>query len=806
MFKDKESFKKAFLEKFEVMHCKSLSEGTLADTYKTLATMVKEKIVQDWINTNRDYSAHNEKQVYYFSMEVMPGKFLGYNLLSLGLRELVADGLEDLGIMLSELEAQEADAGLGNGGLGRLAACFLDSSSCMGYAIHGCCLRYKYGLFRQKIVDGYQVELPDHWLGEGNVWEIRKADKAVEVRFGGTVRTENLFGRLVFIHENYQTVMAVPYDLPVVGYGCGRVNTLRLFSAECTKDFDLTSFNRGDYLKAVEYKYAVEAISQILYPDDSSEQGKLLRLKQQYFLVSAGLQSIVRRYKRKSGSLKGFQDKIRIHINDTHPSLAIPELMRILIDEEGKGWEEAWEITHNTISYTNHTIMPEALEKWPVEMFKTLLPRIYMIVEEINARFCQNIMDKWPGDWQRVKEMAIIADGHIKMAHLAVVGCHRVNGVSRIHTEILKKEVLRNFYEYYPEKFYNITNGVNHRRFVLKANPHLASLLTDVLGPRWLEDPALLQELLKYKGDGAFLDRLAYVKKQNKQRLAQIIKENTGLAIDPQSIFDMHVKRIHAYKRQLLNILHIMDLYQRLRHDPGLDMVPRTFIFGGKAAPGYHLAKNTIKLINAVAEKINKDKAIRNKIKVIFWENYNVSQAELLIPAADVSQQISTASREASGTGNMKFMLNGAVTLGTLDGANIEIRDEVGEENMIVFGLTAEEVLEYYRHGGYNAWDEYRRNERLKAVIDQLSHGHAYGAESEFRDIYRFLLDNNDEFFILKDFEPYAQAQAKIDEKYRDSYGWLRMSLHNIACAGKFYSDRALEEYARLIWGLNKTN
>lgn len=801
MFTDKRRLKKALREKLQTLYGESLEEASPRDKYTAFGSIIRDQINKKWLQTNRQYLERNEKQVYYFSLEFLLGRLMGSNLLNLGVREEIAKALADIGIDLDELEEMEADAGLGNGGLGRLAACFLDSLASLQLAGHGCGIRYKYGFFEQRIVDGYQVELPDNWLREGNIWEIRKADKAVEVRFGGTVRTEHLDDRLSFIHENYESVMAVPYDTPIVGYKNNTVNTLRLWSAEAANtDFDFSSFSHGDYLKAVEYKYSVEAISQVLYPDDNNYKGRELRLKQQYFFVSAGLQSIVRRFRLKEGDLRDFADKVAIHINDTHPVLAIPELMRILLDDEGMSWEEAWRITTNTISYTNHTILSEALEKWPVEMFQRLLPRVYMIVHEINERFCRELWNKYPGDWDRIWEMAVIADGWVKMAHLAVVGSHSINGVAEIHSKILKKQEMKNFYEYYPYKFNNKTNGITHRRWLIKANPYLAKLITGAIGEGWVKHPTDLVGLLEYAEDPSFKEAVYSIKQRNKVQLAHMIKAKYDIDVDVNSIFDVQVKRLHAYKRQILNVLHIMDLYQRLKEDPGLDIVPRTFIFGAKAAPSYYQAKTTIKLINTLASMVNKDKRVNDKLKVVFLENYRVSLAEMIFPASDVSEQISTAGKEASGTGNMKFMINGAVTVGTMDGANIEIRDAVGDENIIIFGLTASEVINYYQNGGYNSLELYYNEPRIKTVLDQLVNGFFPVSTEEFRNIYNALLYNNDEFFVLKDFLSYARAQEKVDQAYRDRGKWLEMSIRNIAHAGRFSSDRTISEYAAGIW------
>ncbi|SDF42739.1 glycogen/starch/alpha-glucan phosphorylase [Sporomusa acidovorans] len=803
MFASKEQFKEAFTEKLQTLFGQSLDESSIADKYVALSTLIREIISKRWYRSNQQYSLSKEKQVYYFSMEFLLGRLLGSNLFNLGITEVCRQGLKDLGIELDEVEAVEHDAGLGNGGLGRLAACFLDSMASLQLPGHGTGIRYRHGMFEQKIVDGYQIELPDNWLRDGYVWETRKADRAVTVKFGGTVRLEQQAGRLVAIHENYESVLAVPYDVPVVGANCHTVNTLRLWSAE-TNHFDFSSFSKGDFLKAVEQKYSLEATSQILYPDDNYPEGKTLRLKQQYFFVSAGLQSIVRRYKRTHGSkpadLARIHKKIAIHINDTHPALAVPELMRILMDEEGLSWDQAWEATRKTISYTNHTILPEALEKWPVEMVKTLLPRMYMIIEELNERFCAALWEKYSGDWERIRAMALVSDGYVHMAHLAVVGSHSVNGVAEVHSNILKNEVLANFNRFYPLRFNNKTNGVTHRRWLAKANPKLAELITEAIGEGWLAQPHELAKLHRYAHDPAFQNRIKFVKQCNKKRLASYIQDKIGLAVDTNSIFDVQAKRIHAYKRQILNALHILDLYNRLKADPGLAIEPRTFIFSGKAATGYYLAKRIIKFINTLAQVINHDPDIDGRIKVVFLENYSVSLAELIIPAADVSEQISTASKEASGTGNMKLMMNGAVTIGTLDGANIEIKDEVGDDNIIIFGLTAEQVLNYYKYGGYNVLDAYHGNSRIKLVVDQLINGFLPVSQDEFDSIHHSLMRTNDEYFVLKDFAGYAAAQAKLNKLYCDQRAWQAMAINNIAFSGRFASDRTVSEYAIGIW------
>jgi starch phosphorylase len=801
----KEKFKEDYLKKLMTMHAKNFQEATNNDRYSALGSLIRDYAAEEWVKTNEEYRNRNAKQVYYFSIEFLLGQLLGNNLVNMDLEKVCEEVLQELGCTLKEIKAAEPDAGLGNGGLGRLAACFLDSMASLGIPGHGCGIRYKYGLFQQKIVDGYQVELPENWLREGNVWEIRKADKAVEVRFGGNITTELVKNRLEFKHENYETVLAVPYDTPVIGYNNETVNTLRLWSSENPeKDFDLSSFSKGDYMKAVEHKYSVEAISQVLYPDDSYAEGRKLRLKQQYFFVSAGLQSIVRTYKRTNASILDFDEQVAIHINDTHPAVAIPELMRILMDMEGVDWDTAWKITTNTISYTNHTILSEALEKWPVDMFKEMLPRIYMIIEEINERFCKELWNRYLGQWDKISRMAIIADGYVKMAHLAIVGSHSVNGVAKIHSEILKKQELVDFYHFYPYKFNNKTNGITHRRWLLKSNPELAELLKDTIGTGWTKHPTDLVKFLRYQDDAAVQEKISKIKHNNKLELAKIIKQKYSIDIDADSIFDIQIKRMHAYKRQLLNVFHIMHLYNSLRENPKLDIIPRTFIFGAKAAPGYQLAKQEIKLINTIADKINNDRTIENKLKVVFMEDYRVSLAEKIIPAADISEQISTTTKEASGTGNMKLMMNGAITVATLDGANIEIRDEVGDDNIIIFGMTEREVLNYYRNGGYSSIEMYNSDPRIRTVVDQLINGFFPVSNIEFLDIYNHLLLHNDEYFVLKDFDSYVEAHKRADELYRQKSIWRRMSINNIAHSGVFSSDRTISEYALGIWDVKR--
>lgn len=792
MFSSKDQFKKTFLKRLEMLCGKGFNESTERDHYQTLGNMIREYVSKDWIRTNEEYRTKNEKQVYYFSIEYLLGKLLRQNLINLGIESVVEAGLDELGISLDELEDMEADAGLGNGGLGRLAACFLDSIASLDLPGHGFGIRYKHGLFEQKFVDGYQVELPEQWLRHGNVWEVRKADMAVKVPFWGQVETKMEKERLVFRHINAETITAVPYDMPVVGYRTSTVNTLRLWNAE-PSPFPV----HKDILK---YKRETEAVTEFLYPDDTHDEGKILRLKQQYLLVSASIQSILNSYRNTYPNLDEFHQHVCIHINDTHPVLAIPELMRILIDEEGMGWDQAWYITSNTISYTNHTTLTEALEKWPIRIFRPLLPRIYMIIEEINERFCRDLWEKYPSDWQRIENLAIIAHDQVKMAHLAVVGSFSVNGVAQLHTEILKQREMNQFYQLFPEKFNNKTNGIAHRRWLLKANPKLSKLITDKIGAEWYQNPIELRRLLDYQHDQSFLDELDKIKHDNKRRLAEIIYKQVGIAVDVDSIFDVQVKRLHAYKRQLLNILHIMHLYNRIKEDPSSDIVPRVFIFGAKASPGYYYAKKVIKLINAVADKVNSDPQISNRIKVIFLENYRVSLAEKVFPAADVSEQISTASKEASGTGNMKFMINGALTVGTLDGANVEIHELVGDENIFTYGLSSEEVLHYYQYGGYQSIEYYHHDSRIKQVVDQLISGFFPNVYNEFEPIFDSLLAENDQYFVLRDFASYVDIQQQIGVSYKNRNEWQKKSLINIANAGYFSSDRTIKEYADGIW------
>jgi starch phosphorylase len=802
-YNEKEKFKAAFVDKIASLHGKTLAASSTWEKYRALAGVVSDQISRNWIVTDKRYADSGTKQVYYFSIEFLLGRMLGSNLLNLGIKDMCTAALQELDIELSKLEEQEEDAGLGNGGLGRLAACYLDSMASTQLPGHGCGIRYKYGLFEQKISDGYQQEYPDNWLNNGYAWEYRRPNEAVEVRFGGQVQMQ-VNGKIKYIHQDYEAILAVPYDVPVVGYQNQTVNTLRLWSAEAKlTELSCSAFNRNDCQKVIEYTHEVQTISNVLYPDDSHYEGKVLRLKQQYFMVSAGLQSIVQNYKAQHGQLHDFHKKVAIHINDTHPALAIPELMRLLLDEESLSWEEAWKITNQTMSYTNHTILPEALEKWPVDLFQSLLPRIYMIINEINEQYCQELWQQYPGEWARISTMAIIADGQVKMAHLAVVGSHSVNGVAKLHTHLLEQKVMNQFYQFYPEKFNNKTNGVTHRRWLMLANPELSELITGTIGPQWVEYPCHMTHLIKHAEDSSFQQEIARVKLHNKVNLAKYIKNHYGISVDVNSIFDVHIKRIHAYKRQSLNLLQIMDLYNRLRANPNLDIVPRTFIFGGKAAAGYYIAKHTIKLVHTLADLINNDLTIQNKIKVVFMENYNVSLAELIIPATDVSEQIPTASFEACGTGNMKFMMNGAVTIGTLDGANVEIKAAVGDKNIIMFGLTANEVLDYYKDGGYNPWDVYRSDPRVQTILEQLVNGFLPAGREEFRNHYDSFLNQGDHFFVLKDFAAYVDAQNQVDRLFKDRSTWLNMCIHNIAHSGKFSSDRTFTEYSMDIWKLH---
>ncbi|OZU87453.1 glycogen phosphorylase [Virgibacillus indicus] len=784
-----------------------VNDASNKDIYYVLASIVNDEIMPQWLETERRYKEKNSKQVYYLSMEFLIGSLIESNLLKCGMLDASKQALEQLGFEPEQIFAQEHDAGLGNGGLGRLAACFLDSLASLQYPGHGFGIRYRYGLFEQRIIHGNQVELPDYWLKDDYPWENRKDDEAICIHFHGDVHMfKKNDGSLEFKYENTDKVMAIPYDIPVVGYQNGVVNTLRLWSAEAfCRDHDDLNGGDSDFYHNLDHQHSIEQITGFLYPDDSSHEGKELRLKQQYFLVSSSIQNIISDFKKNHQlSLRRLTEKVVIQINDTHPSLAIPEMMRILMDEEHFGWDAAWQVTTKVFAYTNHTTLSEALETWPVDMLRTLLPRIYMIIDEINERFCKGIWYDHKEIREKIPNMAIVADERVHMARLAIVGSFSVNGVARIHTEILKKQEMKDFFWIFPERFNNKTNGITHRRWLLQVNPNLSGLITDVIGPQWIKRPKQLISLLKYSKDPSLLEKFDKVKHENKKALAKFIRERTGILVDDQSIFDVQIKRLHEYKRQLLNIFHVIYLYNELKENPNQDMTPRTFIFGAKAAPSYHLAKETIKLINTVASIVNYDPDIQDKLKVIFLENYNVSLAEKIIPAADISEQISTASKEASGTGNMKLMMNGALTLGTLDGANIEINDLVGNENMFIFGLTADEVMHYYQHGGYHAMDIYNTDDRVKRILDQLNQGEFGSNEIEFKDIYYNILYHNDPYFVLKDFEPYIETHELAERAYRDRKTWLTMSVTNIAYSGKFSSDQTIQEYVSDIWKLKQ--
>jgi len=809
---EKEAFKKEVKQNVKHLFRKEIEEVSQQELYQAVSYAVKEAIIDNWIATQKQYEKDDPKIVYYMSMEFLMGRALGNNLINMTAYTEVKEALEEMGVNLNLLEDEEPDPALGNGGLGRLAACFLDSLASLGYAAYGCGIRYRYGMFKQKIENGYQVETPDNWLVNGNPFELRRPEYAKEVRFGGNIRVEyDETGKIHFVQENYESVKAVPYDYPIVGYNNNVVNTLRIWDAEPIVDFQLESFDRGDYHKAVEQQNLAKNIVEVLYPNDNHYAGKELRLKQQYFFVSASLQAAVAKYKRCHDDITKLYEKMTIQMNDTHPTVAVAELMRILLDVEGLGWDEAWEITQKTCAYTNHTIMAEALEKWPIDLFSKLLPRIYQIVEEINRRFEVQIRNLYPGDEKKVEKMAVLYNGQVRMAYLAIAGSFSVNGVARLHTEILKNQELKAFYEMMPEKFNNKTNGITQRRFLLHGNPLLAAWVTEKLGSdAWVKDLTQLSGLKKYAEDEKAQKEFMEIKYQNKLRLAKYIKEHNGIDVDPNSIFDVQVKRLHEYKRQLMNILHVMHLYNQLKDNPDLDMIPRTFIFGAKAAAGYRRAKLTIKLINAVAEVVNNDEEIKGKLKVVFIEDYRVSNAEIIFAAADVSEQISTASKEASGTGNMKFMLNGALTLGTMDGANVEIVEEVGRENAFIFGLSADEVINYEKNGGYYPVEIFNSNENIRRVMMQLVNGfYAPQDPNMFREIYDSLLNGNahdraDMYFILKDCVPYAVAQREVDKAYRNKTWWAKASMLNVACSGKFSSDRTIQEYVDEVWHLDK--
>ena len=808
---DTDIFNRSFLYNVRTLYRKTLEEATDQQIFQAVSYAIKDAVVDQWLTTQKEYDKQDPKMVYYLSMEFLMGRALGNNIINLQAYKAVEKALEELGIDINVVEDQEPDAALGNGGLGRLAACFLDSLATLGYAAYGCGIRYRYGMFKQEIRDGYQIEVPDNWLKDGNPFELRRPEYAKEVKFGGYVNVyvdEN--GRSNFRQEGYQVVRAIPYDLPIVGYGNGIVNTLRIWDAEPVDCFQLDSFDKGDYRKAVEQENLARNIVEVLYPNDNHYAGKELRLKQQYFFISASVQEAVAKYMRKHDDIRKFYEKVTFQLNDTHPTVAIAELMRILMDEYYLTWDEAWDVTTKTCAYTNHTIMSEALEKWPIELFSRLLPRVYQIVEEINRRFVARIEQQYPGNHEKVRKMAIIYDGQVKMAHLAIASGYSVNGVARLHTEILKNQELKDFYEMMPEKFNNKTNGITQRRFLLHANPLLADWVTAHVGNDWITDLPQIGRLKIYADDAKAQQEFMNIKYRNKVRLAEYILEHNGIEVDPRSIFDVQVKRLHEYKRQLLNILHVMYLYNELKEHPDMEFYPRTFIFGAKAAAGYQNAKLTIKLINAVADVVNNDPAINGKIKVVFIENYRVSNAEIIFAAADVSEQISTASKEASGTGNMKFMLNGALTIGTMDGANVEIVEEVGEENAFIFGLSSDEVIRYENYGGYHPTEIFNNDPDVRKVLMQLINGTYSPHDPDlFRSLYNSLLNTQstakaDTYFILKDFKAYAEAQRKVEAAYRNESGWARSAIINVACSGKFTSDRTIQEYVDEIWKLDK--
>ena len=808
---EKDVFKRDVRNNVKTLFRKEVEEATPQQLFQAVSYAVKEAIIDDWLATQKQYEKDDPKTVYYMSMEFLLGRALGNNLINMTAYKEVKEALEEMGIDLNVIEDQEPDPALGNGGLGRLAACFLDSLATLGYASYGCGIRYRYGMFKQKIRDGYQVEAPDNWLKDGNPFELRRPEYAKEVRFGGNIRVEyDETGKTHFVQENYESVMAIPYDYPIVGYGNHIVNTLRIWDAEAIVDFQLDSFDRGDYHKAVEQENLAKNIVEVLYPNDNHYAGKELRLKQQYFFVSASIQAAITKFKKKHGDISKLPEKLTFQMNDTHPTVAVAELMRILLDEENLGWNEAWDITTKCCAYTNHTIMAEALEKWPIDLFSRLLPRIYQIIQEIDRRFIAQVRAQYPGNEEKVKKMAILMDGQVKMAHLAIVAGYSVNGVAKLHTEILKNQELKDFYQMMPEKFNNKTNGITQRRFLMHANPLLADWVTEKLGTKeWITDLSKMSGLKEWLDDEEALKEFMTIKFKNKERLAAYIKEHNGVEVDPRSIFDVQVKRLHEYKRQLLNILHVMYLYNQIKEHPEMSFYPKTYIFGAKASAGYIRAKEIIKLINSVADVINNDRSINGKLKVVFIEDYRVSNAELIFAAADISEQISTASKEASGTGNMKFMMNGAPTLGTMDGANVEIVDEVGIDNAFIFGLSADEVINYEQNGGYNPYDLYNNDPDIHRVVDQLVDGTYSNGDTEmYRDLYNSLLNNQggsraDMYFILKDFRSYADAQARAMEAYKDKEKWAKMALKNTACCGKFSADRTIQEYVDDIWHLD---
>ena len=803
---EKDVFKRDVRNNVKTLFRKEVEEATPQQLFQAVSYAVKEAIIDDWLATQKQYEKDDPKTVYYMSMEFLLGRALGNNLINMTAYKEVKEALEEMGIDLNVIEDQEPDPALGNGGLGRLAACFLDSLATLGYASYGCGIRYRYGMFKQKIRDGYQVEAPDNWLKDGNPFELRRPEYAKEVRFGGNIRVEyDETGKTHFVQENYESVMAIPYDYPIVGYGNHIVNTLRIWDAEAIVDFQLDSFDRGDYHKAVEQENLAKNIVEVLYPNDNHIAGKELRLKQQYFFVSASIQAAITKFKKKHGDISKLPEKVTFQMNDTHPTVAVAELMRILLDEENLGWNEAWDITTKCCAYTNHTIMAEALEKWPIDLFSRLLPRIYQIIQEIDRRFIAQVRAQYPGNEEKVKKMAILMDGQVKMAHLAIVAGYSVNGVAKLHTEILKKQELKDFYEMMPQKFNNKTNGITQRRFLLHGNPLLADWVTDHIGDGWITDLSQMSKLKPLADDPKARAEFMDIKYKNKERLAKYILEHNGVEIDPRSIYDVQVKRLHEYKRQLLNILHVMYLYNQIKEHPEMSFYPRTFIFGAKASAGYVRAKEIIKLINSVADVINNDPAVNDKMKVVFIENYCVSNAEIIFAASNVSEQISTASKEASGTGNMKFMLNGALTIGTMDGANVEICEEVGRDNIFIFGMSAAEVQQKTQEG-YDPWMVYNMNQEVRMALTSLIDGTFDPDTNLFRELYDALLNGcggrADEYFVLEDYADYARAQWDIDRAYRDEEKWVRMAILNTAESGKFSSDRTIRQYADEIWQL----
>ena len=807
----KAAFKQSVIDNVKFLYRKKLEEATQEQIFQAVSYTVKDVIIDNWLESQNAYDAQDPKVVYYMSMEFLMGRALGNNLLNLGAYGEVKQALKELGLDINVIEDQEPDPALGNGGLGRLAACFLDSLSTLNYCAYGCGIRYHYGMFKQKIENGYQIEVPDNWLKNGYPFELKRPEYAKEVHFGGYVRVEYDYekGENKFIHEGYQSVRAIPYDMPIVGYKNKIVNTLRIWDAEPIVDFGLDSFDKGDYKKAVEQENLAKNLVEVLYPNDNHYAGKELRLKQQYFFVSASLQTAIEKYKKNHSDVRKLYEKVVFQMNDTHPTVAVAELMRILLDEEGLGWSEAWDVTTKCCAYTNHTIMSEALEKWPIDLFSRLLPRVYQIIEEINRRFILEIQAQYPGNYDKIRKMAIIYDGQVKMAHLAIVAGFSVNGVARLHTEILKNQELKDFYEMMPQKFNNRTNGVTQRRFLLHGNPLLSQWITDHIGPNWITDYSQIKKLEVYADDEKALQEFMTIKFKNKERLAKYILEHNGVEVNPHSIFDVQVKRLHEYKRQLMNILNVIYLYDQIKAHPEIDFYPRTFIFGAKASAGYHTAKKIIKLINSVADVVNNDASIGGKIKVVFIENYRVSNAEMIFAAADVSEQISTASKEASGTGNMKFMLNGAPTIGTMDGANVEIVEEVGEENAFIFGLSSDEVINFEKNGGYDPNVIFNTDWEIRQVLMELINGTFSNDTELFRDLYDSLLstkntDRADRYFILADFRSYIDAQKRVEEAYRDEKRWAKMALLNTARSGKFTSDRTVQEYVDILWKLDK--